>query len=220
MCVDTNFINWLRGSVSDGLELSLKCNYIPNYADTDLLTPRNDTPPSTDPRLFFARRFERKRGTHLFIEALSNLRRDGFSFTASICTIGGADTIRRLLVQESLSEIVEVSEERMDSILGRYRHADIAVIPTLWSEGTSLAAVEAICAGVPVVTTPVGGLGNLVVPGFNGVVTAPTAHGIAEGIRQIAQPSAWLEYHKNCLSMRPSLSRSRWEERALAWVRS
>lgn len=220
LCVDTNFINWLREAAPDGHQLCLKCEYVPNYADTDALQPRGDGPPEGPIRLLIARRFEPKRGTHLFIEALGILDRERFPFHATICTVGGVDAVARLLERAGVAHKSSVFEDRMDTILGRYREADVAVVPTVWSEGTSLAAVEAISAGVPVVATPVGGLGNLVIPQFNGVIVQPTAAGIAEGIRQVASPDKWAKLHDNCLSMRSALSRAAWEERVCDWLRA
>jgi glycosyltransferase involved in cell wall biosynthesis len=48
-----------------------------------------------------------------------------------------------------------------------YQQADIAVVPTRASEGLSLSLLESLSCGLPVVTTPVGGLGDAVIPNYN-----------------------------------------------------
>ena len=50
---------------------------------------------------------------------------------------------------------------------------DIAVIPSLGSEGTSLSAIEAMSAGCAVVATCVGGLTNIIIDGYNGKLATP-----------------------------------------------
>lgn len=106
----------------------------------------------------------------------------------------------------------------MDSVLEKYQHHHVAVIPTLWSEGTSLACVEAIAAGLPVVVTPVGGLGNLVVPGFNGLIAKPDAASLASAIAQLADAEVWSKMHQNCVSMREAFDYASWAKSFLRWL--
>jgi glycosyltransferase involved in cell wall biosynthesis len=61
----------------------------------------------------------------------------------------------------------------------------IAVIPSLGSEGTTLAAAEAMGAGCAVVAAPVGGLTNMIIDGYNGVFAEPTAPGITEAVLRL-----------------------------------
>jgi glycosyltransferase involved in cell wall biosynthesis len=98
----------------------------------------------------------------------------------------------------------------MSAILSEYSWADISMVPTVWSEGTSLAAVESLCAGVPVITTPVGGLANVVVPKFNGDVVAPTATSLAAALVSASDKETYRTLRANCISMRPSLGKARW----------
>ena len=46
LCVDTNYINWVRGLGRKGLDLCTRCVYIPNYADTALLDPQQRDAPN------------------------------------------------------------------------------------------------------------------------------------------------------------------------------
>jgi glycosyltransferase involved in cell wall biosynthesis len=96
----------------------------------------------------------------------------------------------------------------------------MAIVPTLWSEGTSLACVEAVAAGLPVVCSPVGGLGNLIMPGFNGTITHPEPQSLADAIAGIWRSGDWERMHHNCLSMRRALGIERWKQQVLAWLQS
>ena len=219
LCVDTNFINWLRGQGSEGYELSQKCHYVSNYVDVAKVPPTKRT--SGEPlSLVIARRFEHKRGILIFVDALACLKHMGIDFTAQICTVGGKDQIGERLVFHGLQGVVRITEESMDSILHVYENNHIAVVPTLWSEGTSLACIEAIAAGLPVVVSPVGGLGNLVVPGFNGLIVNPEPQAIAAAIAEIWTGGAWQHMHRNCLSMREAFSIDQWHQRVLAWLKT
>jgi len=69
-------------------------------------------------------------------------------------------------------------------------HHDIAVIPSLGSEGTSLSAAEAMGAGCAVVATPVGGITNMILDGFNGLLIQPKALDFAAAILRLADDKA------------------------------
>ena len=169
-------------------------------------------------RLLFARRYEIKRGYSLLLDALQILKRDGFVFNTSLFTIGGRKALESELSTRGLEDVVQVGEESLDGILARYADADVAIVPTIWSEGTSLSCVEAVCAGLPVVTTPVGGLGNIIVPEFNGLIAAPVAAELAAAIARFGDSDTWRRMRSNCLSMRPALGRDRWRRQVLAWL--
>ena len=217
LCVDTNFINWLRCQGGKGFRLCQKCVYVPNYADTLQIKPTSRSG-ELPLRLICARRFEEKRGTLLFIRALGLLKKSSFPFTAHIATVGGVREIAAELASNKLTNEVTVTEDSMEQILERYASFDVAVVPTIWSEGTSLACVEAICAGLPVITTPVGGLGNLVVPEFNGFIIPPSPDAIAGAIRRFSNFDLWREMNANCVQMRSALSISRWRQQVLDWL--
>lgn len=219
LCVDTNFINWLRCQGPEGLKLCGKCVYIPNYTDLSLLGISCEHK-ALPLNLIIARRFEEKRGTLIFIDALGILKKNRLPFKAHISTVGGLKEIRQRLVVNGVNDDVVVSEDSMEKVLSRYATADIAVVPTIWSEGTSLACVEAICSGVPVVTTPVGGLGNLIVPGFNGYLVNPDSVSIADSISRFYDLDALVRMRSNCLSMREAFGIDEWRYRVLSWLKA
>ncbi|MDI3328033.1 MAG: glycosyltransferase family 4 protein [Alicyclobacillaceae bacterium] len=70
-----------------------------------------------------------------------------------------------------------------------YRRADIAVIPSIFSEGTSYACLEALSSGTAVVAANVGGLNDLILDGYNGLLVAPDPDVLAEAVgRCIREP--------------------------------
>jgi glycosyltransferase involved in cell wall biosynthesis len=73
---------------------------------------------------------------------------------------------------------VRVYSQDVRMMPSEFYEAHIVVIPTLASEGTSLSCVEAMANGCAVLVTEVGGLGNLVIPDFNGVMCEPTSEAV------------------------------------------
>lgn len=220
LCVDTNYVNWLRTLGPRGLSLAPRCVYVPNYADTARLSVDPERAPHRPLRLLFARRFQPCRGPMLFLDTLEALKRRGFPFQATILSVGGHRELEHGIRNRGLTECTTLGAENLDGVLEHYATADVAVVPTVWSEGTSFAAVEALCAGVPVVCTPVGGLGNLIVPGHNGMIAAPHATDLALAIERLGDEATWRRTRLNALAMRPALGIERWRERALDWIRS
>ena len=66
---------------------------------------------------------------------------------------------------------------------------DIVVVPSLGSEGTSLSVAEGMGAGCAVVATNVGGITNMIIDGYNGLLVMPTAAALTTALeRVIADP--------------------------------
>lgn len=217
LCVDTNFINWLRCQGNAGYRLADRCVYIPNYADLEK-TPISERSDADRLAIISARRNEPIRGLDLLVDALGILCASGIDFEAHISTNQGHELLIQRARALGCAERLSVSSDSMDEVLARYRGFHVAVVPTRWSEGTSLACVEALAAGLAVVCTPVGGLANLVVPGFNGYVVAPTAECIAGALKQLSDRGTLAQMRSNALAMRPALGMSHWRKSVGAWL--
>ena len=219
LCVDTNFINWLRCLGPKGYLLANKCEYIPNYADIAKI-PKVKSSIDEKFSIITARRYEHKRGADLLMSALGVLRSTDLDFHAHFSTTGGVEELTGQASRLNLERYVSFSQDSMDEILSRYQNFHVAVVPTRWSEGTSLACIEALSAGLPVVCTPVGGLGNLIVPDFNGYVVPPTAERIAEALYQCANKETLVRLRAGAISLRDALSLENWKKPVLAWLKT
>ena len=79
----------------------------------------------------------------------------------------------------------------LDQLMSTYREYDVFVLPTLPGEGIPRVLLEAMAAGVPVVTTNVAGIGSLVVHGQNGIlVDAPTGAAVAAAVQHVIEEPA------------------------------
>ena len=59
-----------------------------------------------------------------------------------------------------------------------HKDFDIAVVPTIFSEGTSLSLCEAMAAGCLGISTHVGGLTNILIDHYNGFMCAPSENAL------------------------------------------
>ena len=57
------------------------------------------------------------------------------------------------------------NEEIIDKV---FNHVDAIVVPSIWDENSPLVIQEALQAGVPVITSEKGGMGELIIDGING----------------------------------------------------
>jgi glycosyltransferase involved in cell wall biosynthesis len=135
---------------------------IPNCVDTslfssedregmDIIVPRN---------LYFSR------GIHLVIEAFQHIRKHLPS--SRLLIIGGIGDsnyalrlyrrIKELGLEDRVFFLGHIPWEKMRGI---YQKAGICLIPSLFGEGTSLSALEAMACGVATISTSIGGLADL-----------------------------------------------------------
>jgi len=100
------------------------------------------------------------------------------------------------------------------SIKKAYDEADIAVIPTTFSEGTSFSCLEAMSCGLPVVASNVGGLNDLIVDGYNGLSAEPTAEALLEAVdRLIADASLRRKLGRNARATALAFDEPIWKAR-------
>ena len=220
-CCDTNTINWLRTRSRRFQDPANNAIYIPNAVDLSTLDVRSGDKPGGVLQIIYARRFDLKRGPYLMLDAARILKERKFPFRLIMSSsVGhdGSDIIKIESSRRGIADCVEARTNSMDSVMSLYREGDISVVPTIWSEGTSYSAAEALCAGLPVVTTTVGGLPNLVLPDHNGYVVPPRAEALADAIMSYANKDLWKRHHENALAMRAALSLEKWKKNVLRWL--
>ncbi len=66
-----------------------------------------------------------------------------------------------------------------------YKNYDISLIPTLYSEGTSLSCLEAQASGNVVIATNIGGLPNLIINNYNGILINPDKNELFKAIKRV-----------------------------------
>lgn len=176
--VDTNTINWVNSTWPG---LSSKFEYIPNFVDIEKYQPAVSHPDKI--RVIFPRRLTYVRGLNEAVRAAEVLVNKYPHVEFHFVGRGHTD----LLEAEALKWSSEHDNlyyywqppHAMPEIL---RHMDIALIPSKGTEGTSLSCLEAMAAGCAIVASPVGGLTDLIIDGYNGLLVKPTPQDLIEAI--------------------------------------
>lgn len=73
-----------------------------------------------------------------------------------------------------------------------YKNADITLIPTIYSEGTSLSCLEAMACGNFVIATNIGGLTNLIINNYNGILINPDKNELKQALKNALENKAFL----------------------------
>lgn len=171
VCVDYNFPNWLRTVTLSSLE---RYRVIPNFVDLRGQQPGRSQREQAGPvRVLFARRFYEYRGTRLIAEVFKRLMDAGVQ--AEFTFAGSGPDEAMLKASFAGHDNVRFLTYRPEESLSLHARYDIALVPSLGCEGTSLSIAEASAAGCAVVASNVGGIPNMIIHGWNGVMVQPTA---------------------------------------------
>ena len=169
VCVDNNYINWYR---------ALSNNYtkkrffqINNCAAPNFFKPyfKNN---KSNVKILFARRFVEMRGVKILIELVKKILHDFPNVSFIIAGEGPLEyKIRQELLPSNRVTLKKVDYANMPYLMNE---VDIVIVPSLGSEGTSLSAIEAMASSNLVLASNVGGLTNIIIDGYNGVLVNPT----------------------------------------------
>ncbi len=179
VCVDYNYLNWHRTFSLRKDDASIFV--IPNF--TNLPTYEiNDKIEFS--KLLFARRFVDWRGVTIMIKAAKKLlhKYDGLSVT-----FAGEGPMEHeiLLLKEEFPNRIKITKYNQKDSLDFHRDFDISVVPTIGSEGTSLSLLEAMASGCAVICTNVGGMTNIIIDQYNGLMINPNEVELANAIERI-----------------------------------
>ena len=163
------------------------------------IASRHDTCGSKPIRLLTVSRIDPRKGLRVLPEAVAALVADGHNVTLDLVgpTIGQigdeerdriAAEARRLGVGERVAIKGPVP---LDQLMPLYQHYDAFVLPTQPGEGIPRVLLEAMAAGLPVVTTNVSGIASLIRHDENGLLMADSSAGaVAVAVRRlVAEPA-------------------------------
>ena len=183
VCVDYNFLNWYRTMISE--EPKGRIWVIPNF--TSVLASREQINRKKHNneiiKILFARRFTQYRGVQIMAEATEIILRKYKNINV---TFAGEGPEEEWLRQRfSGDRRVNFTKYYPNEVLDIHLSHDIAVIPSIASEGTSLSVAEAMGAGCIVVATAVGGITNMIIDGYNGILVMPNTTSLLTGIETV-----------------------------------
>lgn len=124
--------------------------------------------------LVYVGRLDSEKGLPILFSSLSLLKSKGLDFKLSILGDGkDRGFLESLAVSEGLANDVEflgfVNQKTIAEYLNK---SDVFVLPS-FAEGIPVALMEAMAIGIPVVTTYVGGIAELVIDGETGFIVYP-----------------------------------------------
>lgn len=216
VCVDYNFLNWYRAIFKKYDDK--KFYSVPNFCNTDCLEV---IPAQRDNiKIVFARRFVKHRGAILFARVAKKVL-ENYPNT-EICFAGEGPCEKEMKEILSGSKNVTFTSFMPDESIEFHSGFDIAVVPTIGSEGTSLSLLEAMAAGCAPVSTNVGGITNILIDGYNGSIVNATEEDFYCAIGKLICDRATLNSYKKKAkeTVKYSFSKEKWENRWLDIFRS
>ena len=178
VCVDYNYVNWHRAIVQKPKVLF---NVVPNFTHLPASVPVKLEDGIV--RIIFARRFYEYRGTRIFTEAIKRILNEYANVDVTMAGDGpDKEWMKAQLVD--YSNVHFISYKSNESLL-IHLDKDIAVVPTVGSEGTSLSLLEAMASKCAVICSNVGGMTNIILDGYNGLMIEPTSDNIYLALKQL-----------------------------------
>jgi glycosyltransferase involved in cell wall biosynthesis len=207
VCVDYNFINWYRTQVSF---INQNIYIIPNFTEIDkeiIYKEKNKI------KILFARRFEPYRGTRLFAKVAKKILE---KYDNVYISFAGSGSDEKFL-KEEFSNFNRVNFMTYESEKSLDIHASyhIAVIPSIGSEGSSLSLLEAMASKCAIVATNVGGMTNIILDNYNGLLVNPNEKEIFLAIEKLISDDIFREkialnaYH----TVKKAFNKELWEEK-------
>jgi glycosyltransferase involved in cell wall biosynthesis len=164
------------------------------------IASRTDSCQAVPVRVLTVSRIDPRKGLRVLPAAVRLLVDDGIDLRLDIVgpAVGApgqderaaiADEAVRLGVGDRVAIVGAVPLDRLLPMYGQY---DVFVLPTLPGEGIPRVLLEAMSAGVPVVTTRVAGIPSLVIDKVNGLLLdRPTAAAVASAVARIVSDEAF-----------------------------
>lgn len=206
VCVDYNFINWFRSQVEYNVD---NITVIPNFTRISDRIDKSDTAV----KIIFARRLFAYRGTRIFTSAIKKLLTENLNIFVTIAGVGEDEQWMRDQLKDF--DRVEFITYQSQNSLDVHKDKHIAVVPTIGSEGTSLSLLEAMSAQCAVICSNVGGMTNIVIDNYNGIIIDPNVMSLYHALKKLIDDAKLREFlGKNAYeTVQVGFSYDRWVER-------
>jgi glycosyltransferase involved in cell wall biosynthesis len=164
--------------------------------DAETVNSREDTCTASRIRILTVSRIDPRKGLRVLPEVVRLLVDRDVDATLDIigAPVGAPGEEERLAIEDTAralgvaNRVSLLGAIPLNQLLPRYRAYDVFALPTLPGEGIPRVLLEAMAAGLPVVTSRVSGIPSLVTHDANGLlVESPSAAAVAEAIGRLVR---------------------------------
>ncbi|MDF1540776.1 MAG: glycosyltransferase family 4 protein, partial [Candidatus Thorarchaeota archaeon] len=152
-----------------------RLRYVPNSVDTKIFAPKKEPRSEVRKVILFIGDLEPWKGIGIITEWFQNALKSNTS-PLTFRFVGQGSLTQDLIRYRDLFRLkdngirIEVLGQRTHDVIPRLmEHADALLLPSYW-EGFPTVVLEAMAAGIPVISTPVGDVPNLVTNGQEGII--------------------------------------------------
>lgn len=218
VCVDNNFLNWKRTLsaeiIEDNYKVILNCAADSFFQLAPIDLNKNKI------TILFPRRFVELRGCLLFAMVAKKMLHK-FDYLSVIIAGEGPleNKMKEILPSAYNVQYTKAIYSQMPAIINS---SEIIIVPSLGSEGSSLSVIEGMAAGRLVIAANIGGINNLIINNFNGLLCSPTYDSIYNLLEKvILNPKQFAEIPVNAKkSAESSLTFDNWSNQWIDFLNS
>lgn len=214
--VDTATISWFRSTFYT-LAASKDFQYIPNYADLDIFVPKIKKDIEDKIIITYPRRLYAQRGYFLVESVVGDLLDIYPNIEFHFVGQSNPESIDSItdLVKKHNGRVLFYQQDANEMHLV-YQKSDIVLIPTVASEGTSLSCIEAMACSNAIIATNVGGLPDLIINEYNGLLINPNINSLRQAlILLIENQNLRTVLGANAYDMSKVFSKKKWSD---SWI--
>lgn len=218
--VDTNTANWFQ---TMDFTLSQRIRIIPNYVDLSTFKPAGDHLAKRDKVvILYPRQLYSARGLYLVLNIIEELLEEHPEVEFHFVGRGGEQDINEVINKQSKwPGRIKYYPLAMDEMPQAYQGADISLIPSVHSEGTSLSCLEAMASGNAVIATRIGGLTDLIINNYNGFLIDPRPEELKQAIVDLLNNREQMNLFKQRnIQVAQAFSKELWRNRWMGLINS
>lgn len=211
--VDTNTCNWFQ---TIDYDIGHKIKYVPNYVDNEEFVPRENFLEKREKTVItYPRRMYGPRGLYVVLDIVDNILSRypevEFHFVGKGFETDTKHIEKKIRKWGDRIKWYSCAPNEMYKV---YQETDISLIPTMYSEGTSLSCLEALSSGNAVIATRIGGLTDLILNGYNGYLVEPNGQAIEKVLTDLLDnPEKMKNVKMRAVETAKAFSKNIWKER-------